>query len=353
MSINELIFFTGFVLLILSLLLVDLGLFHKKSHILSFREALVWTIIWVTFGIAFYFFLMFRGDLIHGISSTEDIRILIEKYEHSITINPDNFNESLRIYNNNIALEYITGYLVEYSLSVDNIFVMIMIFIAFGVGQKYYHDVLFWGIIGAIVMRFLFIFTASALIQNFAWILYVFGGFLIFTGIRMFISRNKEEKIDTRSHPVVKFAAKYFAVYPRYIGKRFFIRRKGKRMMTPLFIVLLVIEFTDLIFAVDSVPAIFSITKDPYIVFFSNIFAIIGLRSLFFLLINVMNIFHYLKIGLAVLLTFIGLKMIFHDWLKEHNFTTLHSLYIIIAILSISIIASLIFPKKVKEIPLQ
>lgn len=346
MSLSELLFFSIFIVVILSLLIMDLGLFHKKSHILPFKEALLWTIIWVSFGIAFYFFLMFYGNVIHGIHSTSDIQTAISKYEHTITINPSNLSESLSIYNHNLALEYITGYLIEYSLSIDNIFVMIMIFIAFGVNQKYYHDVLFWGIIGAIIMRFLFIFTASALIQNFAWVLYVFGGFLIFTGIKMFLTRNKEEKIDTGKHPIVKFAAKHFAVFPRYIGKRFFIRRKGKRLLTPLFIVLLVIEFTDVIFAVDSVPAIFSITKDPFVVFFSNIFAIIGLRSLFFLLINVMNVFHYLKVGLAVLLTFIGLKMIFHHWLKEINFTTAHSLYVIIGILAVSIIASLLFPIK-------
>jgi len=325
---------------------MDLGLFHKKSHVLPFKEALLWTIIWVSFGIGFYFFLMFEGNMIHGINSTDGIQALIVKYEHSITINPGNYRESLNIYNNNLALEYISGYLIEYSLSVDNIFVMIMLFMAFKVAQKYYHDVLFWGIIGAIIMRFLFIFTASALIQNFTWILYVFGGFLIFTGVRMYLTRNKEEKIDTKSHPIVKFAAKHFAVFPRYIGKRFFIIRNGKHLLTPLFIVLLVIEFTDVLFAVDSVPAIFSVTKDPYIVFFSNIFAIIGLRSLFFLLINVMNVFHYLKVGLAVLLTFIGVKMIFHTWLKEIHFTTLHSLYVIIGILAVSIIASILFPQK-------
>ncbi len=346
MSLNELLFFSGFIIFILSLLLMDLGLFHKKSHVLPFKEALMWTIIWISFGVAFYFFLMFKGNMIHGVDSIEGIQTLVDKYEHLITINPNDLEESIELYNKNLALEYITGYLIEYSLSVDNIFVMIMIFMAFSVSQKYYHDVLFWGILGAIIMRFLFIFTASALIQNFSWILYVFGGFLIFTGIKMFLSRNKDEKFETGKHPIVKFAAKHFAVFPRYVGKNFFIRRKGKRLLTPLFIVLLVIEFTDLIFAVDSVPAIFSITKDPYIVFFSNIFAIIGLRSLFFLLINVMNVFHYLKVGLAVLLTFIGVKMIFHTWLKEIGFTTVHSLYVIIGILAISIIASLVFPKK-------
>lgn len=346
MSLHELIFFTGFIIIVLALLLMDLGLFHKKSHVLPFKEALMWTIIWISFGVAFYFFLLFKGNIIHGINSIEDLQELIGKYDHLISVNPNDLKESISIYNKNLALEYITGYVIEYSLSVDNIFVMIMIFMAFGVQQKYYHDVLFWGIIGAIVMRFLFIFTASALIQNFAWILYVFGGFLIFTGVKMFIERNKDDKFESGKHPVVKFASKHFAVFPRYIGKRFFIKRNGKRLLTPLFIVLLVIEFTDVIFAVDSVPAIFSVTKDPYIVFFSNIFAIIGLRSLFFLLTNVMNIFHYLKIGLAVLLTFIGMKMIFHHWLKEIGFTTAHSLYVIIGILAISIIASLIFPKK-------
>nr|MBC8343092.1 TerC/Alx family metal homeostasis membrane protein [Bacteroidota bacterium] len=235
-------------------------------------------------------------------------------------------------------------------LSVDNIFVIIMILISFNVQEKYYKKILFWGILGAIIMRFLFIFLSAALIQKFGWVLYIFGGLLIFTGVRMFLTRNEEEKIDTADHPIVKFMSKYFRVYPHFVVHRFFISKNKKIQMTPLFLVLLVIEFTDVIFAVDSVPAIFSITKDPFIVFFSNIFAILGLRSLFFLVMNIMNIFHYLKLGLSILLVFIGVKMLAHHWLEHIGFTTAHSLYIVLGILSISILASVVFPVKKQEI---
>lgn len=195
-------------------------------------------------------------------------------------------------------------------------------------------------------MRFAFIFLGSTLINQFGWILYLFGAFLVYTGIMMFINRNADDEIDTQNHKVVKFASRYFSVYPRYVGNKFFIIRKGKRFVTPLFVVLLIIEFTDLIFAVDSIPAIFAITKDPYIVFFSNIFAILGLRSMFFLLVNVIHKFHYLKTGLSVLLVFIGVKMLGHHWLLLWGFKTNHSLFIILGILTVSVVASLIFPKK-------
>ncbi len=203
-----------------------------------------------------------------------------------------------------------------------------------------------WGILGAVVMRFIFIFLGAALITKFGWILYVFGAFLVFTGVKMFIQRNEDEEIDPQNHPVVKFASKYFKVTPKLDQGKFFHVENGVKYMTPLFLVLLVIEFTDLIFAVDSIPAIFSVTKDAYIVFFSNIFAILGLRSMFFLLINIIHKFQYLKVGLAFLLVFIGIKMLAHDWLSDIGFTTSHSLIVIVGILGISIIASLLFPKK-------
>jgi tellurite resistance protein TerC len=243
-------------------------------------------------------------------------------------------------------LEFITGYVIEYALSVDNIFVMVLIFTAFNVDEKYYHRVLFWGIIGAVIMRFMFIFLGSTLINEFGWIMYIFGAFLIYTGIGMFISRDEEEKIDTENHKVVRFASRHFSVYPEYVGNKFFIKVDGAKMVTPLFIVLLIVEFTDLIFAVDSIPAIFAVTKDPYIVFFSNIFAILGLRSMFFLLVNVIHKFHYLKVGLAFLLVFIGVKMLAHHWLDLWGFTTMHSLFVILLILTTSIVGSLVFPKK-------
>lgn len=350
MNWNEVIFFGAFLIFILTMLFIDLGIFNKKAHVVGFREAISWTILWIVISIGFYFLLITHGDWLHGAQNIEDIRYLAEKYQHPIEINTNDFEAALAKYRKNLGLEYITGYLIEKALSIDNVFVMIMIFISFGVNQKYYHRILFWGILGAIVMRFIFIFGSAALIQQFEWILYLFGGLLIFTGIRMYLSRNKEERIDTEHHPVVRLASRYFKVDRTYKGKKFFIRRDGKRFITPLFIVLLVIEFTDVIFAVDSVPAIFAVTKDPYVVFFSNIFAILGLRALFFVLSNIINYFHYLKIGLSLLLVFIGIKMLIHDWLKGIGFETIHSLYVIVGILGISMLASLLFPKKKEEI---
>jgi tellurite resistance protein TerC len=195
-------------------------------------------------------------------------------------------------------------------------------------------------------MRFSFIFLGATLISRFHWILYLFGAFLVYTGIMMYINRHEEDEIDPQNHKIVKFASKYFAVHPKFEGDMFFVKINHKQLITPLFLVLLIIEVTDLVFAVDSIPAIFSITKDPYIVFFSNIFAILGLRSMFFLLVNIIDKFHYLKIGLAVLLTFIGLKMLAANYADRIGLTTGNSLLIILGILGISIGASFIFPKK-------
>lgn len=343
---SEVLFFSIFLIVVIGILLFDLGVFNQESHVIHFREALAWTIAWISLGIGFYFFLLFRGDLLHGVDSLEKIRELVALHKHPIEIG-DDFAAALKTYRSNLALEYLTGYIIEYALSVDNVFVMIMIFYSFGVREQYFKWVLFWGILGAIIMRFLFIFLSAALIYRFEWILYIFGGFLVITGYLMYRNRNKKESIEPRHHPVVRFARRFFAVYPREVGHRFFVRnREGKWFVTPLFIVLLVIEFTDVIFAVDSIPAIFSVTKDPFIVFFSNIFAIIGLRSLFFLVMHVMNSFRYLKTGLAVLLTFIGLKMLVHDQLVEIGFKTVHSLIIVAGILLVSIMASLLNPEK-------
>lgn len=350
MNWNEVIFFGAFLIFILTMLFIDLGVFNKKAHVIGFREAISWTILWIAISIGFYFLLITHGEWLHGPQSIEDIRFLVEKYQHPIEIETRDLEAALAQYRNSLGLEYITGYLIEKALSIDNVFVMIMIFMSFGVGEKYYHRILFWGILGAIVMRFIFIFGTAALIQQFEWILYLFGALLIFTGVRMYLSRNKEERIDTENHPIVRLASKYFRVDRNYKGRKFFIRKNGTRYITPLFIVLLVIEFTDVIFAVDSVPAIFAITKDPYIVFFSNVFAILGLRALFFVLSNIINYFHYLKVGLSLLLVFIGVKMLIHDWLKEIGFETAHSLYVVVGILGISMLASLLFPKKKKTV---
>lgn len=339
-------FIAGFAIFIVLMLAFDLGVFNKKDHIIKYKEAVIMSLIWVCCALGFYVLISLHGEWIHGVYSIERLQEVVIAHKHNITIVPGDYTASIEIYRNNLSLEFITGYLIEYALSVDNIFVIVLVFSAFGVREKYYHRVLFWGILGAILMRFLFIFLGATLISEFEWILYIFGAFLVYTGIMMFVKRNDEEKIETENHPAVKFASKIFKVYPRYVGKHFFIKNKGIQMITPLFIVLIVIEFTDLIFAVDSIPAIFSVTKDPYIVFFSNIFAILGLRSMFFLLVNIIHQFHYLKVGLAVLLTFIGVKMLAHDWLHAMGFETIHSLIVIILILTLSIVASLVFPKK-------
>ncbi|MDF3078943.1 MAG: TerC family protein [Sphingobacteriaceae bacterium] len=345
---NELLFFAGFILFIVLMLSIDLGVFNKNEHVVSFKEAAIMSAVWVAFAIGFYFILLTEGQILHNITNYAELEAVTQKNLHNITLIPGHFAESTHIYNQNLALEFITGYLIEYALSVDNIFVMVLIFTAFGVNERYYHRVLVWGIIGAIVMRFLFIFLGATLISRFEWIMYVFGAFLVYTGIMMFLNRNHEEKIDPKNHKVVKLASKYFRVHPEFVGHSFFVRRNGHRYITPLFLVLLIVEFTDLIFAVDSIPAIFAITKDPYIVFFSNIFAILGLRSMFFLLVNVIHKFHYLKTGLSFLLIFIGIKMLGHHWLAEWGFTTTHSLLIIVLILTVSVVASLMFPQKRK-----
>ncbi len=345
---QETLFFITFNVFVLILLFLDLKVIGKKNHIIKSKEALLWSVFWILLAVGFYFVVRYHGQWIHGISDTDDIKFKIEKYNQPVNIQGLNYEQALDVYNKNLSLEYLTGYLIEKSLSVDNLFVMIMIFFAFGVQKKYYKRVLFWGILGALVMRFIFIFGSAVLIQKFHWFLYLFGALLVYTGIKMFIERNKkDENIDVARHPVVRFTSKYFRVFPKYVGNRFFIRGKNRKFyFTPLFIVVMVIEFSDVIFATDSIPAIFSITSDPYIVYFSNIFAILGLRSLFFLLLNVIDLFRFLKTGLSFLLTFIGFKLLFNEWLKDIGFTTAYSLYIVLATLVISIVASLLFPKK-------
>jgi len=346
---REIIFFIAFNIFVLLLLFLDLKVIGKKNHVIHTREALLWSAFWILLAVGFYFVIRTNGQWIHGIKDIDQIKTEIHKYSQPVNIDGLNYEQALKVYNHNLSLEYITGYIIEKSLSVDNLFVMIMIFFAFGVQKKYYKRVLFWGILGALVMRFIFIFGSAVLIQKFEWFLYLFGALLVYTGVKMFIERNKDDdKIDVSKHPVVRFTSKHFNVFPKYVGNHFYIKPKGRKFyFTPLFIVVMVIEFSDVIFATDSIPAIFSITKDPYIVYFSNIFAILGLRSLFFLLLNIIDLFRFLKIGISFLLTFIGFKLLFNVWLKEIGFTTVYSLYVILATLSISIIASLLFPKKI------
>lgn len=345
---SEALFLIGFIIFIIVILAIDLSMGRKSGGHVSMKKAGMMSFVVVALAMGFYFILITYGHLLHGITDLEKLQMVIAKHQHNVKIIPGNFEQSLKLYNQNLGLEYITGYIVEYALSVDNIFVMVMIFGAFGVAQKNYHRVLFWGILGAIVMRFIFIFLGAALIAKFSWIMYVFGVFLLITGVKMFFEKEKEENIDINNHPIVKFANKYFKVHNHFVGEKFWVTIDGVKKITPLFIVLLIIEATDLIFAVDSIPAIFLITKDPYIVFFSNIFAIIGLRSMFFLLAGIIDKFRFLHLGLAVLLVFIGLKMILHGYLDDLGFETSHSLLVIVGILGSSIIASLLFPEKKK-----
>jgi tellurite resistance protein TerC len=353
---SETLFFSCFAIFVIFVMMLDLGIFSKKSSAeVTFKEAGIWSAIWVLLAISFYFFLQKYGYLVHGIDNMASLEAIKNKYANQLLLNGANFEENLKIFQKNMSLEYITGYLVEYSLSADNIFVFILILNSFGVHKKFYKKILIWGILGAIVLRFIFIFLGAALLERFESIIYIFGAFLVYTGVKLFFEKEEDNHIDPANHPVTKFTSKYFNVYKRNIVDHFFIFHKGfkKWYITPIFIVVLVIAVTDVIFAVDSIPAIFSITKDPYIVFFSNVFAIMGLRSMFFFLSSIMNMFRFLKTGLAVLLTFIGAKMLAHHWLEGIGFKTQYSLYIILGILLVSIVASLLFPEKKKPTELK
>ena len=296
----------GFNAFVLVMLALDHGVFHRKAHVVSFKESIAWTVVWVTLA------LLFNLGVAHYMGDQK-------------------------------GLEFFTGYVIEKSLSVDNVFVFALLFSYFAVPQLYQHKVLFWGILGALVMRAIMIFVGAALIEKFAWIIYVFGAFLILTGIKMIVKR--EEEIHPERNPLVRWFKKLMPVTDDYRGDKLFVRENGIRMATPLFVVLLLVEFSDLIFAVDSIPAIFAVTKDPFIVYTSNVFAILGLRSLYFALAGVMDKFHYLKIGLGVVLSFVGVKMLLGH--TAWKIDTHVSLGVIVGVLAVSIIVSLLRPKKV------
>ena len=299
----------AFNVFVLAMLALDLGVFHRKSHTVSGKEALTWSLVWITLSLLFNAVIYFFWDrMMPGSSYT----------------------------NGEAALAFLTGYLIEKSLSVDNIFVFILIFSFFAVPAAYQHRVLFWGILGALVMRGALIAVGAALLKEFHWIVYIFGAFLIFTGIRMALHRDEEMHPD--QNPLVRIFRKLMPVTQEYEGDKFFLRRAGALMATPLFLVLLIIESTDLVFAVDSIPAIFAVTQEPFIVYTSNVFAILGLRALYFLLADVVDKFQYLKLGLSAVLTFVGIKMVIVDLYK---IPVGLSLGVIAAILTISILASL------------
>jgi tellurite resistance protein TerC len=295
-----------FIVFVLGMLALDLGVFHRKAHKISMREATIWTIVWIALSMVF--------------------NVIIYFWQGS-----------------DAAVKFFTGYVIEKSLSVDNIFVFVLIFATFKVSSELQHRVLFWGIIGALVMRGLFIGLGTALINRFHWIIYVFGAFLIVTGIRM--AFQKEEGLHPEENPVVHFFRRFVPMTEKYEGTHFFVHRAGRWMATPLMLVLVIVETTDVIFAVDSIPAIFAITTDPFLVFTSNVFAILGLRSLYFLLAGVVDKFHYLKLALSVILTYVGIKMVISEWYK---IPTGWSLGFIALTLIVAIIASLLRARRLE-----
>jgi len=300
----------GFIAFVILLLAIDLGVFHRKSHEVKIKEALIWSALWISLALIFnYGIYIFMGK---------------EK-----------------------ALEFLAGYLIEKSLSVDNLFVFIMLFSYFNVNPIYQHKVLFWGILGALIMRAAFIFAGVALITKFHWIIYIFGAFLILTGIKMLIQ--KEGEIAPDKNPLVRLFKKFFPVTDQMHEGNFFVKINSKTVATPLFVVLLIVEFTDLIFAVDSIPAILAISNDTFIIFTSNVFAILGLRALYFALAGITKYFHYLKYGLSAILVFVGVKMVIAGFYK---IPILYSLLTILGILFMSILLSILFPQKEKTIQL-
>ena len=295
----------GFNLFVLGMLAVDLGIFHRQAHAVSMREAGIWSAVWIALALAF--------------------NLGVWKF-----LGPQP------------GVEFLTGYLIEKSLSIDNIFVIALLFAYFKVPGEYQHRVLFWGILGALVMRAAFILAGAALLERFHWIIYLFGGFLVLTGIKMAFA--PEHGVEPERNPVVRLVRRLMPVTAEFRGASFFVRAGGRRAATPLFLVLVMVEFTDLVFAVDSIPAIFAVTRDPFLVYTSNVFAILGLRSLYFLLAGVMHKFEYLKLGLAAILVFVGAKMALVDWVKV---PTVLSLGVIAAILALAVAASLFKARRV------
>jgi tellurite resistance protein TerC len=290
----------GFNLFVLALLALDLGVFNRKAHVVTWREASMWSAIWIGLALA--------------------------------------FNAAVSVWQGpEVGLQFLTGYLIEKSLSVDNIFVFVLLFAAFGVPAAYQHRVLFWGVLGALVMRGALIGLGTALIASFSWVLYLFGAFLVITGIRM--ARPAAHEMHPERHPVVRLARQLFPVTETFEGARFFVRRDSRRYATPLLIALVLVETTDLVFALDSIPAIFSITLDPFIVYTSNVFAILGLRSLYFLLAGAVQRFRYLHYGLAAVLVLVGVKMLIAE---VYHLPSALSLGLIAVFLGAAIVASLV-----------
>jgi tellurite resistance protein TerC len=293
----------GFVVFVFAMLALDLGIFHRSAHVVKMREALVWSVVWI--GLAF----CFNAGIYFWFGPER-------------------------------ALEFLTGYLIEKALSVDNLFVFLILFSYFAVPSNLQHRILFWGIVGALIMRAGFIVAGSALIQQFHWVIYIFGAFLVFTGIKLLAARNSGD-IDPERNLVLRLFRKLVPCVADYRGPRFLVKEAGRRCATPLLMVLVVMEATDIVFAVDSIPAIFAITTDPFIVFTSNIFAILGLRALYFLLAGMMGKFRYLKVGLGLVLAFVGAKMLVGGFF---HVPIAISLGVVAGLIGLSIIGSLVFP---------
>ena len=311
-------FYAGFTVFVLAMLALDLGVFNRKAHAVSFREAAIWSAVWVTLALVFNFLF----------------------YQYAL----NKFGADIA---RTLALEFLTGYVVEYTLSIDNIFVFVLVFSYFAIPAKYKHRVLFYGILGALVFRAIFIALGAALLQ-FQWVIYLFGAFLVITGVKMFFTSEKE--IEPEKNLLVRIFKRFMPVARKIESKNFFVRSSGTLHATPLLIALLFLEVTDIIFAVDSVPAIFGVPREPLIVFTSNIFAILGLRSLYFMLAGALDKFHLLKYGLAVVLVFVGLKMVWLNSLfEDHKFPIAWSLGIILGVIGAAIVASLLFPGNKKN----
>lgn len=311
--------FSAFVLLLLAL---DLGVFHRKAHEVSIKEASIWSVVWVSlallFNYGFYQYALWKLPQDPRFGGIEHVA-----------------------YAKELALQFLTGFIVEKSLAIDNIFVFVVVFAFFAVPPIYQHRVLFYGIIGALILRAIFIALGSVLMQ-YEWIVLIFGALLIITGVKMFFA--PKNQIDPSKNPIIRLVKRLLPVTDRIDGERFFIRKDGVLFATPLFLALVFVEISDVIFAVDSVPAIFSLTKEPLIVFTSNVFAILGLRSLYFLLAGVYNRFHMLKYGLGVVLVFVGLKMVWLNEMYGGKFPVAWSLGIISSVIGVSVVLSLMFP---------
>ena len=302
-------FWVGFHAVIFVLLAIDLGVFNREAHVIGVKEAGIFTATWITTALLFNLGLYLWAGPQPG-------------------------------------LEFLTGYLIEYSLSIDNIFVFVLIFSAFSVPGKYQHRVLFWGILGALILRGALIATGSILIEQFSWILYLFGAFLVFAGWRMLRS-DGDDHVDLENNPVLKLVRRFVPLTDKYHDQQFIARENGRRVATPLFMVLILVEVTDVMFALDSIPAIFAITQDPFIVYTSNVFAILGLRSLYFLLAGIVDKFVFLRYGLAAVLTFVGVKLLLAEVFHIPNVL---SLGVIFVALSSSVIASLIYNRRSPEV---